>query len=210
MSAHLIVTGTDTGIGKTVFAAALTGALNASYWKPVQAGLDDDETDSDRVARLADLTPDRIVPEAWRLKTPCSPHRAAEIDGVTIDPDALSIPAVPGALVIEGAGGVMVPVTRTLTFAHVFARWGLPVVLVARTALGTINHSLLSIEALRARGVPILGVAFIGDANEDSEATIAQMGKVNRLGRLPLLDSLTPEALREAFAANFRIEDFTA
>ncbi len=210
MSTHLIVTGTDTGIGKTVFAAALTGALGASYWKPVQAGLDDDETDSERVARLAGLTPDRIVPEAWRLATPCSPHRAAEIDGVTIDPDALRIPAVPGALVIEGAGGVMVPVTRTLTFAHVFARWGLPVVLVARTALGTINHSLLSIEALRARGVPILGVAFIGDANEDSEATIAQMGKVNRLGRLPLLDPLTPEALREAFAANFRIEDFTA
>lgn len=209
MSTHLIVTGTDTGIGKTVFAAALTGALGASYWKPVQAGLDDDETDSECVARLAGLMPDRIVPEAWRLATPCSPHRAAEIDGVTIDPDALRIPAVPGALVIEGAGGVMVPVTRTLTFAHVFARWGLPVVLVARTALGTINHSLLSIEALRARGVPIHGVAFIGDANEDSEATIAQMGKVNRLGRLPLLDPLTPGSLREAFAANFRIEDFT-
>jgi dethiobiotin synthetase len=209
MSARLIVTGTDTGIGKTVFAAALTVALGASYWKPVQAGLDDDETDSERVARLAGLTPDRIVPEAWRLATPCSPHRAAEIDGVTIDPDALRLPAVPGALVIEGAGGVMVPVTRTLTFAHVFARWGLPVLLVARTALGTINHSLLSIEALRARGVPILGVAFIGDANEDSEATIAQMGKVNRLGRLPLLDPLTPESLRVAFAANFRIEDFT-
>lgn len=210
MSARLIVTGTDTGIGKTVFAAALTGALGASYWKPVQAGLDDDETDSERVARLAGLTPDRIVSEAWRLATPCSPHRAAEIDGVTIDPDALRIPAVPGPLVIEGAGGVMVPITRTLTFAHVFARWGLPIVLVARTALGTINHSLLSIEALRARGVPILGVAFIGEANEDSEATIAQMGKVNRLGRLPLLDPLTPDSLREAFAANFRIEDFTA
>ncbi|MDE8651251.1 dethiobiotin synthase [Novosphingobium album (ex Liu et al. 2023)] len=206
--ARLIVTGTDTGIGKTVFAAALTGALGAHYWKPVQAGLDEDGSDSERVARLSGLGADKVLPEAHRLATPCSPHRAAEIDGVRIVPDAIAVPGVEGPLVIEGAGGVLVPLTREVTYADLFARWRLPAVLVARTALGTINHALLSFEALRARGVPILGVAFVGEANEDSEATIAAMGRVRRLGRLPPLDPLTPETLRAAFAAAFRLEDF--
>jgi dethiobiotin synthetase len=211
MSQTILVTGTDTGIGKTVFAAALTGALQASYWKPVQAGLEADGSgDRDVVARLSGASPQRILPEAWRLTTPCSPHRAAEIDGVAIDPAALTPPLVEGALVIEGAGGVLVPVTRTHTFADLFAGWGHPAVIVARTELGTINHTLLSIEALRARGVPILGVAFVGEANEDSEATIAQMGGVKRLGRLPRIARLDAQALSAAFARNFRREDFVA
>ncbi|GGB96257.1 ATP-dependent dethiobiotin synthetase BioD [Novosphingobium endophyticum] len=205
---RFIITGTDTGIGKTVFAAALAGALGASYWKPVQAGLEDG-SDSEDVARLAGIAPDRVLPEAYRLATPCSPHRAAEIDGVTIDPERLALPQVDGPLIVEGAGGVLVPLTRETTYADQFARWQCPVVLVARTALGTINHSLLSIEALRARGVEVLGVAFVGEPQEDSEATICQMGKVRRLGRLPRLDPLTPEVLHAAFAANFRLEDFT-
>jgi dethiobiotin synthetase len=202
----IVVTGTDTGIGKTVFAAALAGALDADYWKPIQAGLDE-ETDSQRVAELSGLTSDRILPEAYRLNTPCSPHRAAELDGIVIDLTRLTPPAR-DRLVIEGAGGVMVPITRELVFADLFARWALPVVLVARTALGTINHSLLSIEALRARGVPLLGIAFIGDANEDSENTIAALGKVRRLGRLPLIDPIDRATLAQAFAANFRLQDF--
>ena len=206
---RIVVTGTDTGIGKTVFAAALTGALRASYWKPVQAGLEDDGSgDSDNVARLAGIGRDRIVPETYRLNTPCSPHRAAEIDELEIEPERLIPPSVDGPLVIEGAGGAMVPVTRSVTFADLFARWRLPVVLVARTQLGTINHSLLSIEALRARDVPILGIAFVGDAQEDSEATIAQMGQVRRLGRLPMLPRLDAQSLQTAFAAQFRLEDF--
>ena len=206
----IVVTGTDTDIGKTVFAAALVSALGASYWKPVQAGTDEHgRSDSARVAMLAGASPTRIVPEAYRLNTPCSPHRAAEIDGVAIDPDRLVLPAVEGPLVIEGAGGVLVPLTRSLVYADVFARWACPVVLVARTALGTINHSLLSIEALRARGVRVLGVAFVGAANPDSEATIADLGKVRRLGRLPMLDAVDESALRDAFHANFAIEDFT-
>ncbi|RZF64971.1 ATP-dependent dethiobiotin synthetase BioD [Sphingomonas populi] len=200
----IIVTGTDTDAGKTVFAAGLAAALGAAYWKPVQAGLDDG-TDAARVTALG-VT--RVLPEAYRLNTPCSPHRAAEIDGVTIDPARLIPPAVNRPLVIEGAGGVLVPVTRDLLFADLFARWGHPVVVVARTALGTINHSLLSIEALRARGVPILGVAFSGDANEDSEATIAAIGGVKRLGRLPWLETLDAESLRAAFAEHFDLEDF--
>lgn len=211
MNRAIVVTGTDTGIGKTVFAAALTAALGGSYWKPVQAGLDDgldDGSDSARVAELAGIPPEHILPETYRLTTPCSPHRAAEIDGVTIDPDRLTPPRVEQPLVIEGAGGVLVPVTRDLLYADLFARWRMPVVLVARTALGTINHSLLSIEALRSRGVAIRGIAFVGDAVEDSEAIIANIGEVKRLGRLPHLDPLDRDTLAAAFAANFDLADF--
>ncbi|MDJ0277047.1 dethiobiotin synthase [Sphingomonas sp. 2R-10] len=203
----IVVTGTDTDVGKTVFAAALTAALGAHYWKPVQAGTDDG-TDRQRVARLAGVAPGRILPEAYALATPCSPHRAAAIDGVTIDLDRLALPQVAGPLVVEGAGGVLVPIVGTTTFADLFARWRRPVVLVARTALGTINHSLLSIEALRARGVPLLGVAFVGDAVPDSEETIVRLGATRRLGRLPCLSELTPHSLARAFAEGFAVEDF--
>lgn len=202
-----VVTGTDTGIGKTIFSAALTGALQAHYWKPVQAGLDDG-ADRDLVAQLSGVPAAHILPEAYRLNTPCSPHRAAEIDGVTIDPARLALPDV-RPLVIEGAGGALVPVTRSTTYADVFAMWNLPVIIVARTTLGTINHSLLTIEALRARNVPIHGVAFVGDGVEDSEATICAMGGVKRLGRLPVLDRLNPQSLAIAFSQGFRIADFT-
>ncbi|WP_267382674.1 MULTISPECIES: dethiobiotin synthase [unclassified Sphingomonas] len=207
MTATLIVTGTDTEIGKTVFAAALAGALGATYWKPVQAGTDDG-TDRARVAALAGPRLRATLPEAYRLATPCSPHRAAAIDGVTIDPARLALPVVEGPLVVEGAGGVLVPLADDLLFADLFARWAAPVILVARTALGTINHSLLSIAALRARGVPILGVAFVGEAQEDSEATIARIGGVRRLGRLPRVDPLDAETLAAAFAAHFDLGDF--
>lgn len=204
----IVVTGTDTDVGKTVFAAALTQALGASYWKPVQAGLDDDGCgDSARVGAMADIPDDRLLPEAYRLATPCSPHRAAAIDGVTIDPNRLNPPAN-RPLVIEGAGGALVPLTPDLLFADLFAIWRLPVVIVARTGLGTINHSLLTIEALRARDVPILGIAFIGDPVEDSEATIARIGNVRRLGRLPMLGLLDSAILASAFAAHFNLADF--
>ena len=203
----IVVTATGTDIGKTVFAAALTAALDGCYWKPVQAGLDEG-SDLERVGRLSGLPAERLLPEAYRLTTPCSPHRAAEIDGVTIDIDALDPPPCDRPLVIEGAGGVLVPFTRQATFADVMARWRLPVVLVAATSLGTISHSLAAIEALRTRKVDIRGVAFVGDAMEDSEMTIAEMGRVKRLGRLPMLDPLEPTALAAAFAANFNLADF--
>lgn len=206
MTNVIVVTGTDTDIGKTVFAAALTAALGARYWKPVQSGLDGG-SDAERVAALG-VPAERIMPEAYRLLTPCSPHLAAEIDGVEIDPDRLTPPSTSGPLVVEGAGGALVPVTRRLLYADLFARWGHPVVVVARTSLGTINHSLLTIEALRARGVPILGVAFNGDALEDSEAMIAELGGVKRLGRLPRLARLTPEALAAVFTDGFDVDDF--
>jgi len=113
------------------------------------------------------------------------------------------LPSVEAPLVVEGAGGALVPVTRDLLYADLFAQWGAPVVIVARTMLGTINHSLLTIEALRARRVPILGIAFIGDPQEESEATICTIGNVERLGRLARLDPLNADTLSRAFAAGF-------
>jgi len=200
----IIVTGTDTGIGKTVFAAGLARLLNGYYWKPVQAGLEG-ESDSDVVRRLSDLPPTRILPEAWALTTPASPHLAAERDGVRIDPRALSLPVVDGPLVIEGAGGLMVPLTREVLLIDVFARWGVPVVLCARTGLGTLNHTLLSLEALHRRHVPVVGVAFIGDEHPDNERTLAQFGGVAVLGRLPRLTPLTAGSLAAAFGAAFGV-----
>lgn len=204
---RIVVTGTDTDIGKTVFAAGLADYLGADYWKPVQAGLDG-ETDTRAVIRLGGLTPDRIVPEHYRLATPASPHYAAEQDGVRIDAGALNPPRTARPLVIEGAGGLMVPLTRATLTIDLFARWRFPVVLCARTALGTINHSLLSIEALRARDIDILGIAFVGNENADSETIICEMGQVKRLGRLPLLSPLSRDSLRDAFAASFNRDDF--
>jgi len=199
---RFVITGTDTGIGKTVFSAALAGALGLPYWKPIQSGLEE-ETDSEAVARLAGVP---VLPEAYRLITPASPHLAAEIDGVAIDPQTLTPPQ--GPLIVEGAGGALVPVTRTLLYADLFARWQIPVIVCARTSLGTINHSLLTVEALKSRGAPVHGIAFLGEAMPDSEAVIPNISGIRRLGRLPILDPLTPATLAAAFAANFDLTDF--
>jgi dethiobiotin synthetase len=155
---RFVVTGTDTGIGKTVFSAALAGALRAHYWKPVQSGLDDG-ADRDRgqpgataagTGAARSLSPDRAArptaPPNWTASR--SIRRGSPPD---LDP-----------LVVEGAGGALVPITRNTLYADLFAWWNLPVIIVARTGLGTINHSLLTVEALRARGVPIHGIAFVG------------------------------------------------
>jgi dethiobiotin synthetase len=207
VTAAIIVTGTDTGIGKTVFSAALVRALDGYYWKPVQSGLEE-ETDSEIVHHLSGLAADRILPERYRLKTPASPHLAAGIDGVTIEATQLQLPAVSRPLIVEGAGGLLVPLTRELTYIEMFAQWRAPVVLCARTTLGTINHTLLSIEAIRARDIELLGVAFIGEENADSEGIIVELGRTLHLGRLPLLSSLTPERLKTAFATHFDVNDF--
>jgi dethiobiotin synthetase len=210
MSRRIVVTGTDTGIGKTVFAAGLADMLGASYWKPIQSGLEG-ETDSQIVARLGGLSKDRILPERYRLTMPVSPHQSAAIDGVRIDIAALTVPDTGGRpVVIEGAGGLMVPLDQTTLYIDVFARWRIPVVLCARTSLGTINHSLLSVEALRRRDIELLGIAFIGEGNPESERAISEIGRVKRLGRLPLISSLTRDTLHEAFAASFKPADFGA
>ncbi|MDA7965043.1 dethiobiotin synthase [Ruegeria sp.] len=193
----VIVTGTDTGVGKTVFAAGLTAALGATYWKPVQSGLED-ATDT---ATVTDLSGAKTLPEAYRLNMPASPHLSAEDMGLEIDLSRLALPQVEGPLVVEGAGGVMVPLNREHFFLNLFARWQAPVVLVARTALGTINHTALSLMALRNAGCKVVGVAFIGEAEPDVEQTIAQMCNTRHLGRLPHIDNLTRDGLTAAFDA---------
>ncbi|MDE4133754.1 dethiobiotin synthase [Phaeobacter sp. QD34_3] len=202
MSRALVVTGTDTGIGKTVISAALVQALGASYWKPVQSGLEE-ETDSAFVAGMANC---HILPEAYRLQLPASPHLSAEAEGVEIALDALDLPQVYGPLVVEGAGGLMVPLNRGALYVDLFARWQAPVVLCASTRLGTINHTLLSLEALRARNCPVVGVIFSGDPAPQVEETICQFGKVVHLGRLPVIAPLTPDALRSACAAHIDLD----
>lgn len=198
-----VVTGTDTGLGKTVFAAGLTALIGGYYWKPVQAGLDEDG-DAARAIELG-VPRERVLPEAYRLATPCSPHRAAAIDGLTIEPERLALPPE-RPLVVEGAGGALVPLAGELLFADLFARWGLPAIVVARTALGTINHSLMTLEALRARGVAVHGVAFVGDGDEAAEEAIVRIGQVKRLGRLPMLDGF--QAFTAVFAQHFSAGDF--
>ena len=190
---RIVVSGTDTGIGKTVFSAGLAGFLGGRYWKPVQAGLDD-ETDSAAVARLAGLAEDAVLPEAYRLATPASPHLAARLDGIVIDAARLDPPAddPDRPLVIEGAGGLMVPLTEDMLLIDLFARWGLPLVLCARSGLGTLNHTLLSLEALRRRGIAVLGVALIGPPHGENARIIARLGAVKVLGTLPPLDPLAP------------------
>ncbi len=207
MTVRIIVSGTDTGIGKTVLAAGLTMLLDGIYWKPVQSGVEDG-TDSDTVRHLAGLSPERVLPEAWRLTRPLSPHRAAELDMVEIADQTLALPTTSRPLIVEGAGGLMVPINRRTLYIDIFARWACPLLLCARTGLGTINHTLLSIEALRSRAIPLLGVAFIGHDMPDTQRTIAEMGAVRVLGRLPRLDPLTPQALMRAMRANFDPADF--
>ncbi|MCE7795539.1 dethiobiotin synthase [Sphingobium sufflavum] len=196
----LIVTGTDTGIGKTVVAAGLAAALDATYWKPIQAGTDEG-TDSLSVAELADLPPGRILPEAYRLKLAASPHLAAEVERLALDPLRLVLPS-PRPLVVEGAGGVLVPVRRDppLFMADLFAAWRAPVLLVARSGLGTINHSLLSIAALRERGATVAGIVMVGDPHPDNERTVPALSGVPLLGRLPHLDPLDRASLSAAVA----------
>ena len=198
----VVITGTDTDIGKTVFAAGLTQALQSQYWKPVQAGLDG-ETDSQTVARLSGMP---TLTEAYRLKMPASPHLAAEDEGVEIDPARLALPHVGGPLVVEAAGGLMVPLNRRVLFLDVIATWQAPVILCARTALGTINHSLLSLAALRHAGCNVLGIAFIGDTNTAVERTICDFGAVAYLGCLPRLDPLARDTLAQAFTAHIDVK----
>ncbi len=216
MTHKFIITGTDTDIGKTVFSAALMLGLESAghtphYWKPVQSGITAN-VDTRRVQKLTNLPDERFLSERYIFSEPLSPHLAAEKDGAEIDVDALQdpaqIPKCAGALVIEGAGGLMVPLTRNNLQINVFQKWKAPLILCARTGLGTINHTLLSLEAIWARDIPLKGVVFIGDENADNIRTIAEMSKVKVLGRLPLADDLDDTMLRLLFANNFKIGDF--
>jgi dethiobiotin synthetase len=202
---RLVIAGTDTDVGKTIVSALVVQGLGAHYWKPVQSGLAEG-SDSERVRELLDLPPERILPEAYRLQAPVSPHWAAERDGVTIDPAALALPAWAGPLVVECAGGLLVPLRRdggpgALQIDQI-VRWGLPVLLVARSGLGTLNHTLLSLEALRQRAIPVLGLVLNGPLHPDNPRTLEALAGVPVLAQLPPLAPLTASALAVQWQAS--------
>ena len=191
---QLVVCGTDTDVGKTVVSALLVQGLGAHYWKPVQSGLEGGG-DTGRVQQLLELPAERLWPEAYRLTAPVSPHWAAERDGLSIDPARLALPAWDGPLVVETAGGLLVPLRRNWLQIEQIAVWGLPVLLVARSGLGTLNHTLLSLEALSRRSIPVLGLVLNGDPHPDNPRTLAALGGVPVLAELPRLDPLDREGL---------------
>ena len=165
----LIVAGIGTEIGKTVVSAIIVEALQADYWKPVQSGALDD-SDTETVRALVSNPRSRFHPEAYRLREPLSPHAAAQIDGVTIELDKLIMPQTHTNLVVELAGGLMVPLNNRDLNIDWVQQSGLPVVLVSRNYLGSINHTLLSIEACRTRLIPVLGLVFLSSPNGNAQA----------------------------------------
>ena len=202
MNQRLVVCGTDTDVGKTVVSALLVQGLGARYWKPVQCGLDNSEGDRDRIQRWLRLGPERFLAEAYRLQAPVSPHWASQLEsgdplhpGPAIDPERLTLPAGSEPLVVETAGGLLVPLRLDLLQIELLQRWQLPVLLVARSGLGTLNHTLLSLEALRLRQIPVLGVLLNGPPHANNLATLAQLAGVPLLGCLPPLSKLTPQTL---------------
>ncbi len=187
----LFVTGTDTGVGKTVLAAALILRYpEATYWKPIQTGSDDD------TAEVRRLSGGQVISEGIRLPDPVSPHLAAQRVEMTIDLDPLVSQVRTTPVIVEGAGGVLVPVNDSQTMADLMALLVLPVIVAARSTLGTINHTLLTIEALRARALKVSGVVMIGDSDADNRAAIEHYGDVAVIAEMPWFNSLTPETLR--------------
>ena len=195
-----MICGTDTDVGKTVVSALVVQGLGATYWKPVQSGLEGG-SDSGRLQALLQLPGTRLLPEAYRLQTPVSPHWAAELEGITIDPARLALPAVAGTLVVETAGGLLVPLRRDWLQIDQLAAWGLPVLLVARSGLGTLNHTLLSVQALRQRSIPLLGLVLNGPLHPDNPATLAALAQAPVLAQLPPLEPLTAAGLAAQWQA---------
>ena len=202
---RLVICGTDTDVGKTVVSALFVQGLKATYWKPVQSGTEGGG-DRQRVIDLLDLPEKRLHSEAYAFQAPVSPHWAAEREGRCIDPEQLKLPAIDEPLVVETAGGLMVPITRHWLQIQQLQRWQLPVVLVARSELGTLNHTLLSLEALRRRNIPILGLVINGPSHADNPRTLHELGDVPLLCELPLLEQLNAEAL----ARQWRVQNVKA
>jgi dethiobiotin synthetase len=165
---RIIVAGTDTNVGKTIVSSLLVSKLDAHYWKPVQCGDLDTGGDSATVKKLSGMKANRIIPEAYRLKLPASPNQAAAAEGITIDKENLKLPNHEGALVVELAGGLMVPLRDDWLQIDQVKVWNLPVVLVARSGLGTLNHTLLSIEALENRNIKVATLILNGEKHVEN------------------------------------------
>jgi dethiobiotin synthetase len=184
------VTGTDTDIGKTIISAWLCLQTGASYWKPIQSG-NEGPTDRELVETLAGV---HTYPEAYKFKAPVSPHLASQLEGNPIRPDQISKPADPN-MVIEGAGGVLVPINSEQRIIDLIQQWKTPVIIVARSTLGTINHTCLTIEVLRNHNIPILGVIMNGPLNPDNKQAIEEYGRCQVLAEFPPLKKITREVL---------------
>ena len=191
---QFIICGTDTDVGKTLISSFLVRGLNCYYWKPIQSGIED-ETDSEYVKRVSQISPKKILKEAYIFKTPVSPHWAAEIDEVKIIKSTLNLPKISKTLLIETAGGLMVPLTRDFLQIDQIKIWKLPVILVCRSAIGTLNHTLLSIEALRKRNITILGLIINGKKHLDNPQTLKLFSGLPIIAEFPLIKNLSVDNL---------------
>jgi dethiobiotin synthetase len=195
------VTGIGTDVGKTVAAAILTEALQADYWKPVQAG-GLDFTDTDTVRSLISNEKSVFHPESYRLKMAASPHKAAAAEGIEIDVHGLKLPETKNNLIVEGAGGLMVPLNKRYLVLDLVQQLGLEVILVSRNYLGSINHTLLTAEVLRYRKVPVAGIIFNGEENQTSEDFIIKYTGLRRLPSIRQEADFCQEAVAE-YATHF-------
>jgi len=192
----LFVTGIGTGIGKTLVAAVLVEKLQADYWKPIQSG-DLDASDTLKVQGLVSNSKTIFHPETYRLTQPYSPHKSAELDGIVIDENKILLPQTNNTLVIEGAGGLMVPLNDHFLMVNLISQLNAEVIMVSQNYLGSINHTLLSVELLKQRNIPIKGIIFNGESNASSEEYIFNYTKLQLLGRLPVLNIIDKGAVSE-------------
>jgi len=194
----VFVTGTDTGVGKTVVSAALMHRyrhqFELRYWKPIQTGIEQDD-DTETVRTLGCCQPGEILDEGVRLERPVSPHLAARLAGTTIHLQSLADLVLAGdpsvRWIVEGAGGVLVPVSDSETMIDLMGLLGLPILVVARASLGTINHTLLTLEALRRRSLDVAGVVMAGEGDRENRLAVERYGNVAVLGDLPRLQGPT-------------------
>lgn len=197
MSKPIFVTGIGTGVGKTIASAILVEKLKADYWKPVQAG-DLDQSDTITVKSLVSNSISHFHPEAYRLTQPYSPHKAAALDGIEIDPDKIILPQTGNQLIIEGAGGLMVPLNNNFLMIDLIKKLDAEVVLVSRNYLGSINHTLLSIDALKARGIALRALIFNGNNDSFSEELIERYTKETPVLRIPEIENFKKDEILSA------------
>jgi len=190
--ATYFITGIGTGIGKTLISAILTEKLKADYWKPIQSG-DLDTSDSITIKSLISNEKTIIHPESYRLTQPLSPHLSARLDGIEIDLQKINTPATDNHLIIEGAGGLMVPLNENELIIDLIKKLNAEVILVSQNYLGSINHTLLSLNLLKQYEIPVKGIVFNGDENQETERYIQQYGKVKSLGHVPNLKLINKE-----------------
>jgi dethiobiotin synthetase len=202
MKQDLFITGTDTGVGKTVLSALLVASLNRRYWKPIQTGAVEG-TDRESVMKLAGVPKERTHPEVFLFDLPLSPHLAAAQQGMRIDVEAIQRPGDPEAIIIEGAGGVLVPVNEQTLMVDLMRHLDARIIIATRTTLGTINHSLLTIAAIRNARLELGGVVMVGHENMDNRRSIERYGDVAVIGTIPWLDSIDAETLRRLFRRHF-------